>query len=50
MQIGSVTRASKVDFDEISANIKKLEEECKLSWNYLKLIAKHEGHTGMKAK
>ncbi|KAL0280233.1 UNVERIFIED_CONTAM: hypothetical protein PYX00_001589 [Menopon gallinae] len=49
-EIGAVTRASKVDFDELTGNIKKIEEECKLSWNYLKIIAKHEGHTAMKVK
>ncbi|KAK6626886.1 hypothetical protein RUM44_009363 [Polyplax serrata] len=49
-EIGAVTRASKVDFDELAGNIKKLEDECKLSWNYLKIIAKHEGHTAMKVR
>ncbi|XP_026297174.1 FH1/FH2 domain-containing protein 3 isoform X1 [Apis mellifera] len=47
-EIGAVTRASKIDFDELAANIGKLESECKASWDHLKLIAKHDGSTMMK--
>lgn len=50
IQIGAVTRASKIDFDELAANIGKLESECKASWDHLKLIAKHDGSTMMKVK
>lgn len=50
VQIGAVTRASKIDFDELAANIGKLESECKASWDHLKLIAKHDGSTMMKVK
>jgi hypothetical protein len=50
LQIGAVTRASKIDFDELAANIAKLESECKASWDHLKLIAKHDGSTMMKVK
>ncbi|XP_024946299.1 uncharacterized protein LOC107273227 isoform X3 [Cephus cinctus] len=49
-EIGSVTRASKIDFDELASNIGKLESECKASWDHLKLIAKHDGSTMMKVK
>ncbi|OAD55124.1 FH1/FH2 domain-containing protein 3 [Eufriesea mexicana] len=49
-EIGAVTRASKIDFDELAANIGKLESECKASWDHLKLIAKHDGSTMMKVK
>ncbi|XP_068083718.1 FH1/FH2 domain-containing protein 3 [Anabrus simplex] len=49
-EIGAVTRASKVDFDELSANIVKMEQECKASWDHLKVIAKHDGSTMMKVK
>ncbi|XP_050465514.1 uncharacterized protein LOC126858896 isoform X3 [Cataglyphis hispanica] len=49
-EIGAVTRASKIDFDELAANIAKLESECKASWDHLKLIAKHDGSTMMKVK
>lgn len=50
LQIGAVTRASKIDFDELASNISKLESECKASWDHLKLIAKHDGSTMMKVK
>lgn len=50
LQIGAVTRASKIDFDELASNIFKLESECKASWDHLKLIAKHDGSTMMKVK
>ncbi|XP_028982286.1 FH1/FH2 domain-containing protein 3 isoform X2 [Diachasma alloeum] len=49
-EIGAVTRASKIDFDELASNISKLESECKASWDHLKLIAKHDGSTMMKVK
>lgn len=49
-EFGSVTRASKIDFDEVSRTIQKLETDCKASWDYLKAIAKHDGSTLMKAK
>ncbi|KAK0095358.1 hypothetical protein PV326_008576 [Microctonus aethiopoides] len=49
-EIGAVTRASKIDFDEVAASIIKLESECKASWDHLKLIAKHDGSTMMKVK
>lgn len=49
-EIGAVTRASRVDFEEVSANISRMETECKASWDHLKLIAKHDGSTMMKVK
>nr|CAD7197695.1 unnamed protein product [Timema douglasi] len=49
-EIGAVTRASKVDFEELAANILKLEQECKASWDHLKVIAKHDGSNIMKVK
>uniref|UniRef100_A0ABD2XR27 FH1/FH2 domain-containing protein 3 n=1 Tax=Trichogramma kaykai TaxID=54128 RepID=A0ABD2XR27_9HYME len=49
-EIGAVTRASKIDFDELASNIVKLESECKASWDHLKLIAKHDGSTMIKNK
>lgn len=49
-EIGAVTRASKVDYDELARNITKLETDCKASWEYLKLIAKHDGNNQMKQK
>lgn len=49
-QIGSITRASKVDFEELAKNIVKMEIECKSSWDHLKAIAKHDGPTQIKLK
>ncbi|XP_057672699.1 FH1/FH2 domain-containing protein 3 isoform X11 [Diorhabda carinulata] len=49
-KIGAITRASKIDFDELALNIQRLESDCKASWDHLKLIAKHDGSTMMKVK
>ncbi|RWS14572.1 FH1/FH2 domain-containing protein 3-like isoform X3, partial [Dinothrombium tinctorium] len=49
-EFGAVTRASRVDFDEVAKNIQKLEQDCKASWDYLKVIAKHDGSSEMKVK
>ncbi|KAF5302687.1 hypothetical protein FQA39_LY10183 [Lamprigera yunnana] len=49
-EIGAITRASKVDFDELALNIQRLENDCKSSWDHLKLIAKHDGSTMVKIK
>lgn len=49
-ELGSVARASKVDFDEVNRNLTKMENECKASWDYLKVIAKHDGSTSMRVK
>ncbi|KAL3284446.1 hypothetical protein HHI36_018605 [Cryptolaemus montrouzieri] len=49
-EIGAITRASKVDFDELTLSIHRLEEDCKASWDHLKLIAKHDGSTMIKGK
>ncbi|XP_069936756.1 FH1/FH2 domain-containing protein 3-like isoform X2 [Cherax quadricarinatus] len=39
-KIGSITRASKVGFEELSNNIAKIEVDCKESWDHLKAITK----------
>ncbi|XP_071446761.1 uncharacterized protein Fhos isoform X2 [Hetaerina americana] len=49
-EIGAVTRASKVDFDELATSIQRMEQECKASWDHLKVIAKHDGSTMVKVK
>ncbi|XP_074604377.1 formin homology 2 domain containing [Brevipalpus obovatus] len=41
-EFGAVTRAYKIDFDEVHRTIQKLESDCKSSWDYLKVITKHE--------
>merc|ERR1712106_148023 len=49
-EIGAITRASKVDFEELCSNISTLQKDCKSSWDHLKAIAKHDGPTQMKLK
>ncbi|XP_074035086.1 formin homology 2 domain containing isoform X2 [Leptinotarsa decemlineata] len=49
-EVGAITRASKVDFDELTLNVQRLKSDCKSSWDHLKLIAKHDGSTTMKIK
>lgn len=49
-EFGSVTRAYKIDFDEVNRTIQKLEADCKASWDYLKVIAKHEEKPSMRTK
>ncbi|XP_069948936.1 FH1/FH2 domain-containing protein 3-like [Cherax quadricarinatus] len=46
----SITRVSKVDFEELSNNIAKIEVDCKESWDHLKAIVKHDGPTQIKLK
>lgn len=41
-EIGPITRASKTDFADLAHNITVLENECKASWDRLKLISKHD--------
>ncbi|XP_065215824.1 FH1/FH2 domain-containing protein 3-like isoform X3 [Planococcus citri] len=49
-EIGAITRASRVDFDELSHSIEKVKHECKASFDHLKAIAKHDGNTAVKLK
>lgn len=49
-ELGAITRASRVDFDEISADVRRLESDCKSSWEHLRAIAKHDGTTMVKAR
>lgn len=39
----AVNRASKVDYTEVAKNLKKMQQDCKASWDYLKIVAKHDG-------
>ena len=49
-QVGPVTRASRIDFDDLEVTIRRMETECKASWDHLKVIAKHDGPTPMRQK
>lgn len=50
VQIGAITRASRVDFGEISATLMKVQQECRASFDHLKTISKHDGATVIKSK
>ncbi|XP_065561895.1 uncharacterized protein LOC136028152 isoform X3 [Artemia franciscana] len=49
-EIGAVTRASRVDFDELAAALSKLESDCKASWDHLRAVGKHEQQLSLKTK
>ncbi|XP_023159307.1 FH1/FH2 domain-containing protein 3 isoform X6 [Ceratitis capitata] len=49
-EIGPITRASKADFSDLAHNLNQLENECKASWDRLKLIAKHDCPPQLKQK
>ncbi|XP_029959666.1 FH1/FH2 domain-containing protein 3 isoform X2 [Salarias fasciatus] len=49
-EIGAVTRLTKVDFDQLQDNLAQMERRCKASWDYLKVIAKHEMKPALKQK
>lgn len=49
-ELGAVSRASKVDFDELGKNLQKMEQDCKSSWEHLKVISKHDGSSPMKVR
>ena len=46
--LGGFSRCSKVDWDDISRKISKLETDCQTSWDNLKAIAKHDSTTLLK--
>lgn len=41
-ELGAVTRASRVDYDELVKGLSKMEADCNLCWDYLKVIGKHD--------
>ena len=49
-ELGSVSRASKIDFDELARSLQRMEQDCKASWEHLKVIAKHDGASQMKVR
>ncbi|CAJ1061694.1 FH1/FH2 domain-containing protein 3 isoform X2 [Xyrichtys novacula] len=49
-EIGAITRLTKVDFDQLQDNLAQMERRCKASWDYLKVIAKHEMKPALKQK
>uniref|UniRef100_A0A671PMT3 Formin homology 2 domain containing 3a n=1 Tax=Sinocyclocheilus anshuiensis TaxID=1608454 RepID=A0A671PMT3_9TELE len=49
-EIGAVTRSAKVDFGQLLETLTQMEWRCKASWDYLKVIAKHEMKPALKQK
>ena len=41
-ELTAVTRASRVDYDELLKNLTKMESDCKLCWEYCNVICKFE--------
>jgi len=41
-EIGCLTRCAKVDWEELTAKLAKMESQCKLNWGNLRAISKHE--------
>ncbi|KAL8613903.1 hypothetical protein ACOMHN_032893 [Nucella lapillus] len=49
--IGSITRCSRVDWEELARKLDKMEYDCKASWDHLRAILKHDGSsTDLKTK
>jgi len=48
--LGALHRSSRVDFDVVLDNLKKLRENCKKSWEYLSVVAKHDSTKQLKSK
>ncbi|XP_048253560.1 FH1/FH2 domain-containing protein 3-like isoform X4 [Haliotis rufescens] len=50
-ELGPLTRCSRIDWDELTNKLNKLECDCKSSWDYLRAIIKHDGTSSdMKGK
>lgn len=41
-ELTAVTRASRVDYDELVKNLTKMSADCKLSWEYCNVICKYD--------
>lgn len=49
-EFGAVARTARFDYDELEANLKKIEHDCKASWEYLAKISKNDSSSSMKQK
>ena len=38
------------DYDNIEGQLRKLDDQCKKSWEFLRLIAKHDSSSPLKQK
>ena len=41
-ELGPITRSSRTDFEELEKTLTRLESECKLAWDYLKIVTKQD--------
>ncbi|CEF64644.1 Armadillo-like helical domain and Formin, GTPase-binding and FH3 domain and Formin, FH2 domain and Armadillo-type fold domain-containing protein [Strongyloides ratti] len=49
-EFGAVARSARIDYEELHENLKKLEQDCKASWDYLNKISQKESTHSMKQK
>lgn len=49
-EIPAITRSSKVDFDQLAESLAVLERRCKVSWENLKLVSKHDTKAALRSK
>ncbi|XP_056605586.1 FH1/FH2 domain-containing protein 1 isoform X3 [Triplophysa dalaica] len=49
-EIPAITQSAKVDFEQLSENLVQLERKCKMSWDNLKMVSKHETKALLKNK
>ncbi|XP_065064822.1 FH1/FH2 domain-containing protein 1-like isoform X2 [Rhopilema esculentum] len=49
-ELGALHRCSRVDFDNIAQILKSLDDNCKRSWEHLRLIAKHDSSSPLKTR
>ncbi|XP_038078299.1 FH1/FH2 domain-containing protein 1-like isoform X13 [Patiria miniata] len=49
-ELASISRCAKVDFEVLETNLQKMEEQCKASWEHLRIINKHDSHSHLKSK
>ncbi|XP_046842773.1 FH1/FH2 domain-containing protein 1-like isoform X2 [Xenia sp. Carnegie-2017] len=49
-ELGAIHRSTRIDFDSHKEMLKKLDDDCKKSWDYLRLIAKHESSSSIKPR
>ena len=41
-ELGPLTRASRADFDELERTLVRVEAECKLAWDYFKVVTRED--------
>uniref|UniRef100_A0A914BYM9 FH1/FH2 domain-containing protein 3 n=1 Tax=Acrobeloides nanus TaxID=290746 RepID=A0A914BYM9_9BILA len=49
-EFGAVSRSSRIDFEMVHDNLKKMENDCKASWDYVAKISLKDNNSNMKNK